>query len=540
MSSTGIDTSALLTMLTLLATVWTLLPNTSKLSFRLCLSGFDWLIIWAVLLVINGFFFQPVLFALGVPSFGPWKWGFDQSKFQYLLFLCLAGYVYWRMRRTKLTKRNLVLFDELSTALLHAGKYEELGELLQRHLASALEMASTKSLHRKLADTLRPPPTKIVTVFNPERTITIREEKRGWLISKCYGYRQWLAEKVSPYQDAQSRALVLVRRLLTSRGLVAHLAITRPYLCLDVMDSAALLVDDFQDEFFRALLADESSILYSEMKNNAELVGEGNRLDLPEENRLARFYCASVDVADRLGVYRSVGEAVLSRIESDDELLRKLNGRLMTFQNVGKYRDPVFVGVWFFRTMVLEGLHQRFDSHLWLYYMSHFTRRLVDRARAVECGDEHHEFPTPLYFLLYEIVDSTVAWIRDAEVLTQNDADIDPLQQEGDHVYISFEAATAIGHVMEPILMSPNLHHGIKEELLTVVLHGLKKMEQKSHLAPIADVMRKALIFPYASRNPSYIEALKEHLDHQDHMLRAGLDMLRNDINAALGIVPAA
>jgi len=147
------------------------------------------------------------------------------------------------------------------------------------------------------------------------------------------------------------------------------------------MERATNFVEGFQDDFFDALLANEASILYSEIKNNDNFGEGGNRLALPDENRLLRFYCVDVDVAARLGVYRSVGEAVLTRIDADEALQKKLNGRLLTFQEVGKHHDPVYAGIWFFRIMVLEGLHQRVTDHLWLHYMPHFARRLVDRAR---------------------------------------------------------------------------------------------------------------------------------------------------------------
>ena len=75
MNPAGIDTSALLTMLGLIAAVWAVVPSTARLSFRLSLNWFDWLVIWAALLIIHGFFFEPVLTTLGFPTFGPWLWG---------------------------------------------------------------------------------------------------------------------------------------------------------------------------------------------------------------------------------------------------------------------------------------------------------------------------------------------------------------------------------------------------------------------------------------------------------------------------------
>lgn len=536
MNPAGIDTSALLTMLGLIAAVWSVVPSTSRLSFRLSLNWFDWLVIWATLLVIHGFFFQPVLTALGFPTLGPWLWGFDKSATQYLLFLLLAAFVYWRSRRTRLTRWSLGLFDDLTTSLLHAGKLEELADLLHRHLASALNLAASKSVRSRLANTIRPPRPGFQVVFRDDGSISIGEENSpNWLFRKWFGFREWLADLVGPSQRIQRRAAIVVKRLLSSRPLVGHLAIARPYLCMEVMERATRFVDGFQDDFFEALLANEASVFYSELKNNDSFGEVGHRLALPNENRLLRFYCADVDVAARLGVYQSVGEAVLARIDADDALEKKLNGRLLTFQEIGKYRDPVYAGIWFFRVMVLEGLHQGVTDHLWLHYMPHFASRLIDRAREVRLEDESHEFPTPLGYLLYEIVDATSVWVRDAEALTKTDDVLHPDQIDGNHIYISFEAAEAVGRVIQAILMSSHITWRLKDELLGVALTTLRDLEHLKHLAPLAKVMRRHIIEPYGFKEQSnYLYILKQCFDEQDHVLRAHLVRFKADLDAAL------
>jgi len=156
MKPDGIDTSALLTMMSLIAAVWSVVPSATKLSFRLSLNWFDWLVMWAVLVIIHCFFFESVLATFGLPTFGPWLWGFDKSSTQYLLFLLLTSFVYWRSRRTRLTRWNIGLFDELTISLLHAGKHEELTDLLQRHLKSALDLAEPKTVRSSFANAIRP------------------------------------------------------------------------------------------------------------------------------------------------------------------------------------------------------------------------------------------------------------------------------------------------------------------------------------------------------------------------------------------------
>ncbi|WP_313054390.1 hypothetical protein [Pseudomonas lopnurensis] len=536
MNPAGIDTSTLLTMLGLIAAVWSIVPSTARLSFRLSLSWLDWLVIWAVLLIIHGLFFQPVLTELGFPTFGPWLWGFDKSATQYLLFLLLATFVYWRSRRTRLTRWNLGLFDDLTSSLLHAGKLEELTELLQLHLSSALNLVASESVRSRLASVIRPPHPSLQVVFRDDGSISLGEAaSTDWLSRKWFSFREWLADLIGPSQRVQRRAAIVVKRLLSSRPLVGYLAIARPYLCIEVMERAARFVDDFQDEFFEALLANEASVFYSELKNNDNFGGGGHRLALPDENRLIRFYCNDVNVAARLGVYRSVGEAVLARIDADEALEKKLNGRLLTFLDVGKHRDPVYAGIWFFRIMVLEGLHQGVADHLWLHYMPHFASRLVDRAREVRPEDESHEFPTPLCYLLYEVVSATAVWIRDAEALTKSGEVVHADQMEGHHVYISFEAAEAIGRVIQPVLMSSCLPRRFKEMLLGVALGILRDLEHRKHLASLAAVMRRHLIEPYGCRERNnYLHILKECFDEQDHVLRAHLRRFKADLDAVL------
>ncbi|QKH35700.1 hypothetical protein FOC84_12400 [Achromobacter pestifer] len=210
---------------------------------------------------------------------------------------------------------------------------------------------------------------------------------------------------------------------------------------------------------------------------------------------------------------------------------------MLTFQDVGKHHDPVYAGIQFFRIMVLEGLHQRVADHLWLHYMPHFASRLVDRAREVRPDDENHEFPTPLAYLLYEIVDATAVWVRDAEALTTPGDRVRPEQLEGNHIHIAFEAAEAIGRVVKPILMSPRVSRRLKEELLGVALTTLRDLEQHAHLTPLATVMRAHLIEPYGFREQNnYLYILKQCFDEQDHVLRAHLGHFSDDLDAARGV----
>lgn len=536
MNGSGIDTSALLTMLGLIAAVWALIPATVRLSFQLSLSRLDWTVIWGTLFTIHALYFEPILRDRGLYwVIGPWRWGFDKGGTQYLLFLVLAGYVYLRSRRTRLNRRNLPLFEKLAISLLHSRKFEELATLLDHHLNAALAFANADSIRGRVATWLQPSLPPIVLTKGKDGQLTIRSASQSRLTRLGRWLRTRSAKAIDPAKGPRQRARIVVRTLLSSRDFVAYLALARPYLCLNVAKQAGMIIEEFEDEFFEAMLGNEESVLYSELKNSQNLNGgEGHRRAIPEENRLLAFYFKDISVAANLGVYRSMGEAVLSRIDADDELLAKLNGPMFTYQDAGKYRCPVFAGIGFFDIMILEGLHQRLPDHLWLHYFPHFSRKLVSRARNLRSDDQNYEFPTPLCYLLYELVAITKDWIDDGIRLTEGDALVDPNARTGMHILISFEAAQAMGRILEPILCSPQLTQGLKVELLTVVLRMLGELRHYPRLARLESALRESSITPYnPSINARYVSELRRCFDQVDHVLRAELDSFESALIVA-------
>lgn len=536
MSTSGIDTTSLLTILGVVAAVWAIVPPTARLSFRLSLSWWAWLIVLGVILTVHVFVFEDVLRALHLyPVLGPWTWGFDKNGVLYLLFLGLTFYVYLRSRRTHLHRSNLELFDRLAMSLLHARKFEELGVLLAQHLEAAFRIANGSGVRSCLESWLRPPtpPMPNFSVING-KLVADPSRPTLWFIDLWHKVRTWLAEALAPSNEPLLRARMLIRALLSSRQLVGYLALAHPYLCLAVMDRAGDLVDDFQDNFFEAMLGNESSVFYAELKNNHNLAG-GHRLRIPPENRLVAFYLKDVNVAAQLGVYRSLGEAMLSLIDADDELTKSLNGPMRTYGEVEAYRCPIFCGIHFFRIMVLEGLHQQTVDHLWLHYVPHFVDHILARARPLEPEDENDEFPTRFCYLLYQLVNVTTDWIEEAAQVTEDGDQLEEEKTEGRHAYISFQASEALGPVMQSILRSEKLSERLKDELLETMLMSLKRVEAIPRLAPLARAVAKSVVRPHGfEARGGYIVDLSNRYDQQDHVLRSESTLLKQAIDAEM------
>jgi hypothetical protein len=536
MGSPGIDTTSLLTILGVIAAVWALVPPTSRLSFRLSLSWFDWIVVLSILLTVHALIFEDVLRALRMyPVLGPWKWGFDKNGLLYLLFLGLTLYVWWRSRKTRLHPANVALFERLAMALLHARKYEDLGALLEQHLPAALEIADSRGWRGHIISVVRPPSPPFPKLELVGGQLLARAAPpKPCLVAMQHKVRAWLVDELTPKDSASLRAASLIKLLLSSRQLVGYLALAHPHLCLAVMTQATRLVDDFQDNFFDSLLRNESSIFYSELKNSHNL-DVGRRLRILPENRLISFYLKDVQVAASLGVYRSLGESMLSMIDTDDELSQSLNGPMRTYGDVEAYRCPIYCGVHFFRIMVLEGLHQQTSDHLWLHYVPHFVDHILARARPLTPDDENFEFATRFSYLLYQLVKVTTDWIEQAERVTEAGDVLTHETVDGRHAFIAFEACGALGPVMQDILQSEKVTDRLKDELFEAILRTLGRIEAVPRLVPLANAMASSLVRPHGFKaSDGYVQELSSRYSAMDYHLRKADSRLKRSIDAEL------
>lgn len=149
-SAAEIDTTSLLTILGLIAAVWALIPPTSKLRFRFCITWFDWLIACAIFIIVHYLVFAPALKSIGLYySLGPWQWGFDTSSAIYLLLLATAFYFFWRTTSPKLVQEKIHIFRELTESLRLTKRYDELVLLVEPELSKLICIARFRDVGEK-------------------------------------------------------------------------------------------------------------------------------------------------------------------------------------------------------------------------------------------------------------------------------------------------------------------------------------------------------------------------------------------------------
>lgn len=537
---TAIDTTSLLTILGLIAAVWAVIPQKSKLNFRLRVTPIDWMVISCIVLLVHYLVFEKVFRALSVYySFGPWKWNMDTNSAVYLLLFGLVGYIIFRSKTTKLGRRNIGIFERLFTTLLMTKQYGELAQLLELHIKTVFAIADKRTISDRLSKKIRPMPH--CAIYFQSQPCTESEKEDGWFKKTFRKPLTVIADKLEVNGKPEKAAREIVRKLLASQNLTAYLAISYPYLCLEILDEPLAFGEEFIDSFMEALILDDTSIFYSELKNNHNLNGH-HRLKLPEENKLINYFFKDVKVSEKHGVYRSVGEVICRLIEFDQKLTTAYNGPLGYYDEAGKYKCPIFCGIHFFQIMIHEGLHQGIQDHLWLYYFTHFTDKILEQIRPFKKEDSGHEFPSPYHYLLYKIISITMEWIDEAQYVKDKAAlEIEGGSLNNNNGYIPFNAVLALGQIITNIISSEKLGDEFKIYMLEVVLRRLERLEKVAVMNTLSRVLVKAVIYrdEIWKTDVEYRHELDRLYHRVDSILRTDTHQFKSELDRSLARVDA-
>lgn len=497
-NSAPIDTTNLLTILSVIAAVWALISPTNRLRLRFCMTWGDWLIGGMIFLLIHYLVFAPVLEGFGLYYMWPWKWGLDSSSAVYLLLLSVAVYFFWRTRFPTLARGRVRIFRELIENLHLTKRYDELVLLVEPQLPKLISLTSQQPLFVRWIDRLNRRAIDKEPMVRGDGPKTLSAWRKGWG-SLLQNLRSWSLAR----DEASTQAHEILLNLATSPELTIHLAVAHPHFCLKLLESNEVIRSDFSEYFIDALLDAPGSRLYVELKNNENL-SIGNRLQLPEYNRLLRFFFADATAALKNGLDKAIGEAVCRRLDEDRNLSKKLNEPLGYYKEVGRWHCPINSGITLFEIMIHEGIHQGLQDHLWLYYYGHFTKKILKQMSRTPDEEVFHEWPTPFHYLLYRLVSVATDWAEQCGYI--DDAEIPEATRIADGFdrhYISKEATKVLGFMLEDIIPSEKLSTSFKIYLLEIAIHSHLKLQSDKKLTDVASSFMTAVI-PRATSQTSH------------------------------------
>lgn len=474
----------LLTLLGLLVAAYAVLPPERRLDLKLRLTALDWVVAGAALILIHCIQFYPTLLRLRlVPHLGPWPWGLTSENASYLIVIVAAGFITFRCGLARVRPSTISSLRDLLERLLFEERFSEVLFLLERHLPALFRVYHQDYRLPRLRKRLMPEPWLLLLSESASRSDRLRA-----LVGRL----------VPSYEDSQSIAADIVRRLLLAEPFVSYLGKARPYLALSILDHEFLERDEFLNLYLRALLEDTRSVLFHEIKNNQNL-SRGHRYHIAPENRLLHFFLADARVAEKVGVWKPLGDSAEELLDRQfqNRIADQYNLPLGTYYEDGRWRCPIHVVVRFFHTMVLEALNQGITWHMWLYYfppiVELIVRNLKPDTSTVHLSDE---WPTPYHCLLYQIFDAMTDWIEAA-------ADVPPDQEnvvlenetiDNENGNIPKSAIIALGHCLGHVMPATSVDEGFKAYLLTVVLRTYFELVQNPAMLPLSRVLRDVIV----------------------------------------------
>ena len=373
---------------------------------------------------------------------------------------------------------------------------------------------------------------KQLEIETPPRTW--RDDLRTW--SRINLSR--LAWLIPARRIEQEAADEILRVMHLTQPLVEFIALFRPATGVSFLKIPTESVHEFCDAYLVALAADPKSTLYVEVERNQNVFG-CNRYAFPQSNRLLYFLLGDAKIAERLGIWKPIGEWLIVNLSSsrNPEYVKSLNLSSDSFEDE-KWQDPCYTILRFFDLMVSAAEYQGIEWHMWLYYYPHFLDRLIkfydDTGSDV---DLLREMPTRAAYLIHELFRVMRAWILSVTDLDEGSphlimASVEPTHENGN---IPKSAILAIGSCLLALFEAENVGARLKADIFEGVVRTIDHLPAEGPLSKfrtvmIASVIRGGSRFA-AGERPAYLVWLRAQYSEVDWVLRDRL----GDFEASLG-----
>lgn len=487
----------LLTVFTLLAAIYALIPRERRLDLQLRLGGADWVAIGIGFVLVFYFEFYEFFETLGfTPAGFVWPHGITPKNSVYLVILAVVLFLVLHVRFAGLSRRKIPKFQELTEELFWEAHFGELLTLLQRHMRDLFKIYHGDFILSRLRRRLSPSLEKELFSLTQGET---RHDFRNTFFQFSKRVIHRAANLLPTYERQSEAAREIIRMLLLSPRFVRALATTRPYLALEVIRYGPRSFErlDFLDLYMKELMQDSSSIFYTEIARNQNL-SASNRYCIPESNRLIHFFLADANVAETLRIYKPIGDFVLQELDqaARDPNADPNNMAMGDFAEAGAWKSPLFVTIRFFDIMVMEALYQGIQWHMWLYYFPPIVKKIVrNYALSDPLADPEAEFPVRYNFLLYEIISAHRDWILAVKDVPADQPNVILHSTRVDHENnnIPKSAILSLSECMRSIVEAGNIGARFRRYLIGIVLELYFKLRKTVGYEPYATVLLQAL-----------------------------------------------
>lgn len=482
---------AILTVVTVVLAVLALIPEERGLDLRLRISGGSRIMLVAAsALVVYWALLEPLHslpWLKNLPRGIPWIPGWDPSSSSLAALLLVTGYCLWRYRRPIPISRLGSLLSALELTIARR-RFGEVLHLLESHLPVISNCLEGSYWQLALRKRLLPTPGEEYVMA---LAMTPRAEKKeneasadaedssdpaGDTFTITFPHipkPSWLVDAISTRVDQPKRnAEHIARSLGLSRDLVYHIAANHPYLGISISRlQSSWILREFTETFSLALFSDPDSILFRELRRAENLDSRGFLSIEPETQPLLAALCEDADRSNGpqlIYTYLHACESFLGPAASA-ESLDSLNRPIGDFYERGRWSSPHFASVYLYSIVAPRNAVSTAAPVLNLYGLNSLSRLLLDALEPRKDVDALREWPTPIHYLLYEIVsllvDTVVIWRERPDELPADK--LSHLIDGKPHI-LPAHAIEVLGSVMYEVLKTDKLDGRFKGYLLEV------------------------------------------------------------------------
>ncbi|WP_413724837.1 hypothetical protein [Sodalis sp. RH16] len=497
-------TNGSLAVFAILLAWYTLLTDERRVDLKLRISKFNILFIIFSISIILVVIYSKVLLSFIPIKPIPWILGFNEDTLSFTCLCIMIAFFGIKILGNRIPKANLTYWISVSEKYLRAKKVEQLGYLFDKYHEQLFNIISNKKWYVRVHDYLNPPLLPLIIDKGNIKKIRFKKIRR--FLSKPF-----------PYKDKNQEVIQLnISKLLKSKPFAHHLIDAHPHVamkatCLRFRDN-----DEYNTNFFTYLISSQNSNIYRELRDNQNRSYTGEYA-LDESNALLNFYLNDIRTAIDVGIWKPVGDYIVSYIKKQKGSSSFYNQPDNYFSSSNERWDcPIFVGLVFFDVMISTAIFKRSKHHMWLMYYRNFLKEIIESHEMSGSIDINREFPIRFDYLIFELIYNCNIWAGATEHLSYDGWTTEDKKQSPEYF-----ASTTLGGMMYLIITSDKLQRKQKTYLLEVIIKRMNSLDQENRSFYSEEIFNN-LIRPYSfsAIDANAVNELRKLYKGVDHVLK--------------------
>ncbi|MGS0696194.1 hypothetical protein [Shewanella sp. 0m-4] len=530
------DSNAL-TVLAILVAGYTLLAEEKRIDLKLRFSWANKSVILFLVVTLLYTIYLPVLNTVGLALPLEWLWGFNEKLTAFTAIVAILLYLAVKLGGKRLPKSKISDWQKASSHLLRNQRFEPLAFLLDKYHHQFIRTFQDHWLDRirsKLLAPYRPSIRELIDLELGEKSddSSMSSRAKTTLVNLMKPFAFAISYCLPDNSKYKGNVSISIAELFKSNLFVRHLAQTQPLLCAKFTTVRFSANDEFTTLFLKELIANTSSPLYRELRDNQNCSYTGEYY-IDDSNPLLSFYFKDIEIASQVSIWKPIGDYTL-------EFIKKQKGEdsyynqpySYTYYEEDKWACPIFVSIYFFNVMTSRAIHTGHQDNMWLMYIENYVDEILRNYAPSQDVDTEKEFPTCFDYLMYESLSALRDWVGAA---TYNFDKDNKIKLNASSVPIRW-AATTLGSTFYTLVKSNKLTDSQYVYYLEMVVKLINDLDasgnQKLSKLIIDNATKK---FDIYSPDKDVVDDLVRYYLRIDHVLKSKKSTFEKELSIILG-----